>query len=88
MKIIDKDRVQREDSIESLKKEISILMMADHQNIVKLIEVLASRTKIYLVLEFIKGGELWYHISKNYEHEKYFKFFISIKSKKKVIFIL
>lgn len=63
MKIIDKDRVQRDDSIESLKKEISILMMADHRNIVKLIEVLASRTKIYLVLEFIKGGELWNLIS-------------------------
>jgi len=66
MKIIDKDRVQRDDSIESLKKEISILMMADHRNIVKLIEVLASRTKIYLVLEFIKGGELWNLISNNH----------------------
>jgi len=66
MKIIDKDRVQRDDSIESLKKEISILMMADHRNIVKLIEVLASRTKIYLVLEFIKGGELWNLISNSY----------------------
>ncbi|KAL4440774.1 hypothetical protein ABPG74_013755 [Tetrahymena malaccensis] len=59
MKIIDKDKVQRDDSIESLKKEISILMMADHKNIVKLVEVLASRTKIYLVLEYIRGGELW-----------------------------
>lgn len=37
--------------------------MADHSNIVKLIEVLASRTKIYLVLEYIKGGELWDLIS-------------------------
>lgn len=63
MKIIDKDKVQRDDSIESLKKEISILMMADHDNIVKLVEVLASRTKIYLVLEYIKGGELWDVIS-------------------------
>ncbi|KAL4490246.1 hypothetical protein ABPG72_004285 [Tetrahymena utriculariae] len=59
MKIIDKDKVQRDDSIESIKKEISILMMADHKNIVKLVEVLASRTKIYLVLEYIRGGELW-----------------------------
>ncbi|EGR32286.1 hypothetical protein IMG5_089700 [Ichthyophthirius multifiliis] len=59
MKIIDKSRVQRDDSIESLKKEISILMIISHKNIVKLIEVLASRTKIYLVLEFMKGGELW-----------------------------
>ena len=33
--------------------------MIDHPNIVKLIEVLASKTKIYLVLEYIEGGELW-----------------------------
>jgi serine/threonine protein kinase len=45
--------------IENLKKEIQILMMIDHPNIVKLIEVLASKTKIYLVLEWIKGGELF-----------------------------
>jgi len=39
-------------------------MMIDHPNIVKLIEVLASKTKIYLVLEYIEGGELWNKISK------------------------
>ena len=38
-------------------------MMIDHPNIVKLIEVLASKTKIYLVLEYIEGGELWNKIS-------------------------
>jgi serine/threonine protein kinase len=54
--------VKREDLIESLKKEIQILMMIDHPNIVKLTEVLASKTKIYLVLEWIKGGELFDHI--------------------------
>lgn len=34
-------------------------MMIDHPNVVKLIEVLASRTKIYLVLEWVRGGELF-----------------------------
>ena len=33
-------------------------MMTKHPNIVSMKEVLASQTKIYLVLEFIKGGEL------------------------------
>lgn len=40
-------------------------MMIDHPNIVRLIEVLASKTKIYLVLEWIKGGELFEIIKKN-----------------------
>ena len=61
--MIEKEKIKREDLIESLKKEISILMMIDHPNIVKLIEVLASKTKIYLVLEYIEGGELWNKIS-------------------------
>lgn len=30
-----------------------------HRNIVRLHEVLASRTKIYIILEFVTGGELF-----------------------------
>lgn len=33
--------------------------MIKHPNIVKLKEVLASNSKIYLVLELIKGGDLF-----------------------------
>ena len=36
LKIIEKEKVKREDLIDTLKKEISILMMIDHPNIVKL----------------------------------------------------
>ncbi|CAD8102545.1 unnamed protein product [Paramecium sonneborni] len=65
IKIIDKEKIKREELIESLKKEIHILMIINHPNIVKLIEVLASKTKIYLVLEWIKGGELFDVIRNN-----------------------
>jgi 5'-AMP-activated protein kinase catalytic alpha subunit len=51
--------VKREDLLQQLKTEIQFLMMIDHPNVVKLVEVLASKTKIYLVLEYIEGGELW-----------------------------
>ena len=58
--------MKREDLIDTLKKEIqylinffSILMMIDHPNIVKLQEVLASKTKIYLIFDYIEGGELF-----------------------------
>ena len=33
--------------------------MVNHENIVKLIEVLASKSKIYVVLECIQGGDLY-----------------------------
>ena len=40
-------------------EQISIMKMVKHDNVVKLYEVLASRTKIFIVLELITGGELF-----------------------------
>jgi len=65
IKIIDKETVKRESMIESLKREVSILMLVDHPHIVKLKEVMTSNSKIYLVLEFVPGGELFDLIKKN-----------------------
>ncbi|GMF11554.1 unnamed protein product [Phytophthora lilii] len=42
-----------------IKKEISIMKMVRHRHVVVLKEVLASRTKIFIVLELITGGELF-----------------------------
>ena len=36
-----------------IKKEISIMKQLSHENVVKLKEVLASRTKIFIVLELV-----------------------------------
>lgn len=33
--------------------------MIEHPNIVKLVEVLANKTKIFIVLELITGGDLF-----------------------------
>jgi len=33
--------------------------MIDHPNVVKLVEVLANNTKIFIVLELINGGDLF-----------------------------
>jgi len=60
---MEKEKVKREDLLHHLKTEIQFLMLIDHPNVVKLIEVLASRSKIYLVLEHVSGGELWELIS-------------------------
>jgi serine/threonine protein kinase len=38
--------------------------MISHPNIVKLVEVLASHTKIYLVLELVEGSDLFDKINK------------------------
>lgn len=59
IKILDKERVKQEDLGESIKKEVQLMKMIQHPNIVKLKEVLASNSKIYLVLELINGGDLF-----------------------------
>jgi len=38
---------------------VTMMKMINHRNIVKLKEVLASNSKIYLVLELITGGDLF-----------------------------
>ncbi|PWZ43854.1 CBL-interacting protein kinase 9 [Zea mays] len=48
-----------------IKREISTMKLIKHPNVVQLHEVMASRTKIYMVLEFVDGGELFDKISEN-----------------------
>jgi serine/threonine protein kinase len=45
--------------VQQIKREISTMKLVKHPNIVQIFEVLASKTKIYLVLEYVTGGELF-----------------------------
>lgn len=59
IKILDKEKIQKQNMGAQIKKEISIMKMVKHPHVVKLYEVLASRSKIFIVLELIEGGELF-----------------------------
>lgn len=59
IKILDKEKIQKQNMGNQIKKEISIMKMVKHKNIVHMIEVLASKTKIFIVLELVTGGELF-----------------------------
>nr|ACF22742.1 CBL interacting serine/threonine kinase [Brachypodium distachyon] len=61
-----------------IKREISIMKIVRHPNIVRLNEVLAGQTKIYIILELITGGELFDKIARQgklreNESRKYFQ---------------
>lgn len=47
---------------EQLKQEVEILQRLDHPNIVKYRGVFEGDRYIYLVLEYVAGGELFNHI--------------------------
>ncbi|KAH7116862.1 serine/threonine-protein kinase-like protein GIN4 [Dendryphion nanum] len=46
-----------------LEREICIMKLLDHPNIVRLLDVWENRNELYLVMEFVEGGELFSYIS-------------------------
>ncbi|KAL5222666.1 hypothetical protein ABZP36_027379 [Zizania latifolia] len=64
IKMINKDKVMRVGLMEQIKREISIMRLVKHPNVLQLFEVMASKSKIYFVLEYAKGGELFNKIAK------------------------
>ncbi|KAM0999056.1 hypothetical protein FF1_005812 [Malus domestica] len=81
VKVINKKKLAGTSLMSNIKREITIMRRLRHPNIVKLYEVLASKTKIYFVMEFVKGGELFAKVSKARFSEnlsrKYFQQLIS-----------
>ncbi|XP_047048235.1 putative CBL-interacting protein kinase 27 [Lolium rigidum] len=64
VKVVAKDKVERAGMVEQIKREIAVMKMVSHPNIVELHEVMASRSKIYLALELVRGGELFARITR------------------------
>ncbi|XP_024974457.1 CBL-interacting protein kinase 2-like [Cynara cardunculus var. scolymus] len=64
VKIIDKEKVLKVGMMNQIKREISVMRLVKHPNVVQLYEVMASKTKIYFVLEYVKGGELFNKVAK------------------------
>ncbi|CAN1833370.1 CBL-interacting serine/threonine-protein kinase 3 [Linum perenne] len=59
LKILDKEKVLKHKMAEQIKREIATMKLIQHPNVVSLYEVMGSRTKIFIVMEFITGGELF-----------------------------
>lgn len=59
IKVLAKSTILKHKMVDQIKREISITKMMRHPNIVRLHEVLSSQTRIYIILEFINGGELF-----------------------------
>ncbi|KAF9587717.1 hypothetical protein IFM89_004694 [Coptis chinensis] len=81
IKILDKEKIMKGGFIAHIKREIEILRRVRHPNIVQLFEVMGSKTKIYFVMEYVKGGELFKRVSKGRLKEdlarKYFQQLVS-----------
>jgi len=76
MKILRKTHLLRRGQIERTKTERKVLSNVDHPFIMKLHFAFQTDDKLYLVLDFCAGGELFFHLSRHRRFpEKYTRFY-------------
>ncbi|KAI3695683.1 hypothetical protein L1987_78682 [Smallanthus sonchifolius] len=64
VKVIEKPSIADPTMEPRLVREVAAMRRLNHPNILKLHEVLATKTKIYLVMELAAGGELFTQLSR------------------------
>lgn len=82
IKVIKTEMVRKQGLMEQITREISVMRLVRHPNVVQLKEVMATKTKIFIIMEYVKGGELFAKIIKGRITEniakKYFQQLISV----------
>ena len=64
IKILEKNRICDVTDVERVAREIHILKLIRHPNIVQLYEIIETPGQLYLIMEFASGGELFDYIVK------------------------
>ncbi|KAA8496738.1 CBL-interacting protein kinase 23 [Porphyridium purpureum] len=59
VKVLHKKKIRLKNLSQQVRREISVMSSLTHPNIVKLYQVLASETSIFIVMELVTGGELF-----------------------------
>ncbi|KAJ4953407.1 hypothetical protein NE237_030239 [Protea cynaroides] len=81
IKLINKDQVKKEGLMEQIEREISVMRLVRHPNVVEIKEVMATKSKIFFIMEYVRGGELFAKVAKGKVKEdvarKYFQQLIS-----------
>ncbi|KAL0447510.1 UNVERIFIED_CONTAM: CBL-interacting serine/threonine-protein kinase [Sesamum latifolium] len=82
IKVIKKDEVIKDQRMmEQIKREIAVMRLVRHPNIVELKEVMATKSKIFFVMEYVRGGALFSKVARGRLKEeaarKYFQQLIS-----------
>lgn len=62
VKILEKDKILEVSDVERVAREIHILKLIRHQNIIQLYEIIETGKQLYLIMEYASGGELFEYI--------------------------
>lgn len=63
--LFNQEKIKRQSMANQIKKEIALSRQIDHKHVVKVLDVFASASKVYLVLELVEGGELFDKIAED-----------------------
>eukprot|EP00606_Chrysophyceae_sp_TOSAG23-5_P000817 GSChrysophyteH2.ASY1.ANO1.1623.1 assembled CDS len=62
IKILNKGKIKHMEMAEKVRREINILNMCTHPHIIRLYEVIDTPSDIFVIMEFVSGGELFDYI--------------------------
>lgn len=65
IKILEKDKIMDVADVERVSREIHILKLVRHPNIIQLYEIIETPKQLFLVMEYVENGELFHFIVKN-----------------------
>lgn len=65
IKILNREKIKKMDVAEKINREIQILKLFRHPHIIKLYEVITTPTDIFMIMEYVPGGELFDYIVKH-----------------------
>jgi len=64
IKVMEKEKIFKSGMMEHIKREIAVLRRVRHPHIVQLYEVMATKLRIYFVMEYVRGGELFARVAR------------------------
>jgi len=65
VKILNRQKIKNLDVVGKIKREIQNLKLFRHPHIIKLYQVISTPTDIFMVMEYVAGGELFDYIVKH-----------------------
>ncbi|KAJ5077701.1 non-specific serine/threonine protein kinase [Anaeramoeba ignava] len=65
IKILNKNKINTHKMTAKVVREIQIMKMFIHPHVTRLLEVIQANTDIFMIMEYIPGGELFDYITKN-----------------------
>jgi RAC serine/threonine-protein kinase/serum/glucocorticoid-regulated kinase 2 len=71
MKEMSKEVIERENLVEHIFAEKSILQKINHPFVVTLHFAFQTKEHLYLILDFLSGGELFFHLSQQSKFDEY-----------------